>query len=315
MIKRLTGSLAALVALAAILVLIPLSGDYITGLAAEALIFAIFAMSLNLLIGFTGLLSFGHAAFFGLGAYAVVTLGVHLGLNGWLGLAAAVAISAIGAFVIGSFCVRVSGITFLMLTMAFSQLLFAVSVKWRSVTGGTDGVGGFIRPSLFGLSLDERPVQYYVIAAGFLFVVLFLRRLVRSPLGSIFIGIRENETRMRAIGYPVQRFKLIAFVIAGALAGFGGGLYAFFTAFVASDVLHWSLSGDAIVMVILGGAGTVGGPAVGAAVFLLLKNFVSSHFDYWMMVVGIVFILCVMFLRQGLWGYAVNRLQRLGQRP
>lgn len=315
MINRPTGSLAALTALAAILVLVPLSGDYITGLAAEALIFAIFAMSLNLLIGYTGLLSFGHAAFFGLGAYAVVTLSAHLGLNGWLGLLAAIGLSAVGALVIGAFCVRASGITFLMLTMAFSQLLFAVSVKWRSVTGGTDGIGGLVRPSLFGLSLDERRVQYYVIAAGFLLVLLFLRRLVRSPLGSIFIGIRENEVRMRAIGYPVDRFKLIAFVIAGALGGFGGGLYAFFTGFVASDVLHWSLSGNAIVMVILGGTGTVGGPAVGAAVFLLLKNFVSSHFDYWMMVVGIVFILCVMFLREGLWGYAIGRFQRLVQRP
>ena len=290
------------------LALVPVTGDYVTGLVAEVLIFAIFAMSLDLLVGFTGMTSFGHAAFFGVGAYVVAILGAHLGLNGWLGLIAAVTLSALAALVIGFFCIRVSGITFLMLTMAFSQLLFSISVKWRDVTGGTDGIGGFKRPSLFGLSLDERSVLYYVIAAGFLLAFLFLRRLIKSPLGSIFIGIRENEVRMRAIGYPVQRFKLLAFVIAGAIAGFGGALYAFFTAFVASDVLHWSQSGDAIMMVILGGAGTIAGPAVGAGIFLLLKNFVSSHFEYWAMVVGIVFILCVMFLREGVWGFAVNRL-------
>ena len=303
-----TGRLYYYVGLAMALALVPAAGDYITGLVAEVLIFAIFAMSLDLLVGFTGMTSFGHAAFFGVGAYAVATLGVHLGLNGWLGLVAAVAVSALVALVIGFFCIRVSGITFLMLTMAFSQLLFSISVKWRDVTGGTDGIGGFQRPSLFGLSLDNRSVLYYVIAAGFLVAFLFLRRLIASPLGSIFIGIRENEVRMRAIGYPVQRFKLLAFVIAGAVAGFGGALYAFFTAFVASDVLHWSQSGDAIMMVILGGAGTIAGPAIGAAIFLLLKNFVSSHFEYWLLVVGIVFILCVMFLREGVWGFAINRL-------
>lgn len=305
---KLPRSLYGYVGLAIALALVPATGNYVTGLVAEVLIFAIFAMSLDLLVGFTGMTSFGHAAFFGVGAYAVAILGVHLGLNGWLGLVVAVVLSALVALVIGFFCIRVSGITFLMLTMAFSQLLFSISVKWRDVTGGTDGIGGFQRPSLFGLSLDDRSVQYYVIAAGFLLAFFFLRRLIKSPLGSIFIGIRENEVRMRAIGYPVQRFKLLAFVIAGAIAGFGGALYAFFTAFVASDVLHWSQSGDAIMMVILGGAGTIAGPAIGAAIFLLLKNFVSSHFEYWALVVGIVFILCVMFLREGVWGFAINRL-------
>ena len=305
---KLPRSLYGYVGLAIVLAFVPATGNYVTGLVAEVLIFAIFAMSLDLLVGFTGMTSFGHAAFFGVGAYAVAILGVHLGLNGWLGLVAAVALSALVALIIGFFCIRVSGITFLMLTMAFSQLLFSISVKWRDVTGGTDGIGGFRRPSLFGVSLDDRSVQYYVIAAGFLLAFLFLRRLIKSPLGSIFIGIRENEVRMRAIGYPVQRFKLLAFVIAGAVAGFGGALYAFFTAFVASDVLHWSQSGDAIMMVILGGAGTIAGPAIGAAIFLLLKNFVSSHFEYWLLIVGIVFILCVMFLREGVWGFTINRL-------
>ena len=294
-------------ALAAVLALVPLSGGYVTGLAAEVLVFAIFAMSLDLLIGYTGLLSFGHAAFFGLSAYTVVTLGVHLGVNGWWGFFAGIVVSAIGAAIIGFFCIRVSGIPFLMLTMAFSQLLFSVSVKWRDVTGGTDGLSGFRRPSLFGMSLDDRTTQYYVVLVGFLLVFWFLKRLIRSPLGSIFIGIRENEARMRAIGYPVQRFKLISFVIAGAIAGVGGSLYAFFNAFVSSDILHWALSGDAIIMVILGGTGTIVGPVIGTGIFLLLKNFVSSHHEYWMLWVGIVFILCVMFMREGVWGLIVKK--------
>lgn len=301
--QRTVAALVVLLLLAAV----PLTGNYTTGLVAEVLIFAIFAMSLDLLIGYTGLMSFGHAAFFGLSAYVVTTLGVHLGVSGWWGMLAGVALSTVAAAVIGFFCIRVSGIPFLMLTMAFSQLLFAVAVKWRDITGGTDGLPGFQRPALLGLSLDDRTTLYYLVLAGFALTFWLLRRLIRSPLGSVLLGIRENEQRMRAIGYPVQRFKLIAFTVAGAFAGFGGALYAFFNAFVSSDILHWSLSGDAIMMVILGGTGTIVGPALGAGIFLLLKNFVSSYHEYWMLWVGLVFIACVMFLREGLWGAVIKR--------
>jgi branched-chain amino acid transport system permease protein len=302
--RRVLAWIVSIVALAAI----PLAGGYLTGLAAEILVFAIFAMSLDLLIGYTGLLSFGHAAFFGVSAYTAVILGLQFGVSGWLGFAAGVIVAALVAAVVGFFSIRVSGIPFLMLTMAFAQLLMSVSIKWRSVTGGTDGLTGFQRPTLFGHSLDNRTLQFYVVAVGFMLVLVFLRRLIASPLGSIFIGIRENEQRMRAAGYPVQRFKLLAFTIAGALAGVGGGLYALQNAYVSSDILHWSLSGDAIIMVILGGSGTIIGPAIGAAVFLLLKNVVSSHTEYWLLWVGIIFILCVMFLPQGVWGWARGRL-------
>ena len=301
-------NVVAWIALVVVLALVPLTGNYVTGIAAEILVFAIFAMSLDLLIGYTGLLSFGHAAFFGVSAYTVVILGVHLGWSGWIGLVVGIVVSALIAAIIGFFSIRVSGIPFLMLTMAFAQLLFSLSIKWRAVTGGTDGLSGFQRPSLFGWSLDDRATQFYVVAVGFLFVLWFLRRLIASPLGSIFIGIRENEQRMSAAGYPVQRFKLVAFTLAGALAGVGGGLYALQNAFVSSDILHWALSGDAIIMVILGGTGTIIGPVFGAAAFLLLKNVLSSHTEYWLLWVGTIFILCVMFLRQGVWGWLVARL-------
>jgi len=299
----------ALLALCIALAFVPLAGGYISGIVAEILIFAIFAMSLDLLVGYTGLMSFGHAAFFGVSAYVAVILGVHLGIPGWWGFAAGVVAAAIAAAFIGFFCIRVSGIPFLMLTMAFSQLLFSLSVKWRAVTGGTDGLSGFKRPDIFGLSLNDGPTLYYVVVVGFALTLAFLWCLVRSPLGSIFIGIRENEQRMNAIGYPVQRFKLIAFTLAGTVAGVGGGLYALFNVFVSSDILHWSLSGDAIIMVVLGGNGTVIGPALGAAIFMLLKNVISSHNQYWMLWVGIVFILSVMFLREGVWGFVIARFR------
>lgn len=295
--------------LIALLAIAPMAGDYALGIIAEILIYGIFAMSLGLLIGFTGLMSFGHAAFFGISTYTVIGLGVHFGISGWWGMVAGIVVSAAAAAFVGLFCIRVSGIPFLMLTMAFSQLLFSLALKWRSVTGGTDGLIGFVRPTLFGMSLDDSVARYAVVVVGFLLVFGILWLLVRSPLGSIFIGIRDNEQRMRAIGYPVQRFKFLAFTIAGTLAGIGGALYAFFNAFVSTDILHWALSGDAIIMVVLGGSATVFGPAVGAAIFLLLKNIVSSQNEYWMLWIGITFIMSVMFLRQGVWGFLVNSVQ------
>ncbi|MDT8843623.1 branched-chain amino acid ABC transporter permease [Paraburkholderia fungorum] len=281
-----------------------LTSDYISGIVAEILIFAIFAMSLNLLVGFTGLLSFGHAAFFGMATYTVIGLGVHLGVGGWWGVLAGVAVSTVLAAIIGAFCIRVTGIPFLMLTMAFSQLLFAGALKWRSLSGGTDGLTGFVPPSVFGVSLAQSAAaRYGIVAVGFLLVLGFLGCLVHSPLGSIFIGIRDNEQRMRAIGYPVARFKLLAFTIAGALAGVAGALYALFNGYVSTDILNWQASGDVMIMVVLGGIGTVIGPAVGAAIFILLKTVISSHSEYWAFWVGAIFIACVMFLREGIWGY------------
>ncbi|WP_233839203.1 branched-chain amino acid ABC transporter permease [Paraburkholderia sp. ZP32-5] len=284
---------------------------YMLETGAEILIFAIFAMSLNLLLGYTGMMSFGHAAFFGIATYTVIGLGVHLGLSGWWGLLAGIAASTVLAAVIGAFCVRVTGIPFVMLTMAFSQLLYAVALKWRDLSGGSDGLNGFEQPSLFGLSLQQSPVgRYAVVAIGFIVVLGFMICLVRSPLGSIFIGIRENEQRMRAIGYPVERFRLLAFVIAGALAGIAGALYALFNAYVSPDVLRWGQSGDVMIMVVLGGAGTVVGPAIGAALYLLMKNVISTHSEYWAFWVGWIFIFCVMFMREGVWGFAAALFKR-----
>jgi branched-chain amino acid transport system permease protein len=291
------GILAGLIAL-------PLVGSYFTQIGSEVLIFAIFAMSLDLILGYTGLLSFGHAAFFGLGAYTLVILGAGFDIPPWIGLACGVVAASLGALLIGFFCVRVSGIPFLMLTMAFSQLLFSIAVRWRDMTGGSDGMAGPDRPSLAGFSLDDSTAMYYTVLAAFLFSFVALRRLLASPLGHGFIGIRENEARMRAIGYPTRRCKLIAFTIGGAFAGLAGGLYAIFNSFISPDALHWSASGDVLIMVTLGGAGTLVGPVIGAAAFLLLKYLVSAQSQHWLLIIGLVFIASVMFFPRGIWGTA-----------
>jgi branched-chain amino acid transport system permease protein len=300
-------SLAALVVLAVFPFFV---ADYHRTLVSEIFVFAIFAMSLDLILGYTGLPSFGHAGFFGLGAYVVIVLGSLFGLNGWLGLLVAIPITALAAVIIGFFCVRTSGITFLMLTLAFSQLLYSIAFKWRDVTGGSDGIGIAGRPTLFGWSLDDPLALYYMTFFFFVVCYLGLRRLIASPLGHSFVGVRENESRMRAIGYATGEYKLLAFTIGGTLAGFSGGLYALFNGFVSPEALHWSASGDVLIMAMLGGAGTLVGPVIGAAVFLLMKNLVSSWNDHWMMIIGVVFIACVMFFPGGIWGMLRDRVAR-----
>ena len=298
---------AALTALVVLLLLPLVLSDYSRALVSEIFIFAILAMSLDLLLGFTGLMSLGHAAFFGLGAYAVAVLGVQLGLNAWLGLLAGVALAGAGAALIGFFCVRTGGIPFLMLTLAFSQLVFSVALKWRDVTGGSDGLAIAERPSFLGFDLSSSLAMYMMALAFFVLVYWGLRRLLNAPLGHAFIGVRENETRMQAIGYSTRTYKLLSFTIAGAIAGLAGGLYAIFNGFISSDALYWTASGDILIMTMLGGAGTLIGPALGAAVFLLMKNVVSSYSEHWLAIIGTTFICCVMFFPGGILGFLQRR--------
>jgi branched-chain amino acid transport system permease protein len=300
--------------LLALLALPFLMTDYPRALISEIFIFAIFAMSLDLLLGFTGLMSLGHAAFFGLGAYAVAVLGTQFGVNAWLGVAAGIVVAGCGAALIGFFCVRTGGIPFLMLTLAFSQLVFSVALKWRDVTGGSDGIAIADKPSYFGFDLSNSLVMYFMALSFFALTYWGLRRLLNAPLGHAFVGIRENEQRMAAIGYPTRAYKLISFTIAGAIAGLAGGLYAIFNGFISADAVYWTASGDILIMTMLGGAGTLIGPAVGAAIVLLMKNVVSSYSDHWLAIIGVTFICCVMFFPGGLWD-ALRTLQWRSLRP
>jgi branched-chain amino acid transport system permease protein len=307
---RAVGALALLV----LLVLPFFLSDYPRALIAEIFIFAIFAMSLDLILGFTGLMSLGHAAFFGLGAYAVAALAAKFGVDPWIGLAAGVVLAAAGAALIGFFCVRTSGTTFLMLTLAFSQLVFSVALKWRDVTGGSDGLALPDKPSFFGFDLSHSLVMYFMTLMFFVAVYLGLRRLINAPLGHVFVGIRENESRMAAIGYGTRAYKLLAFTIAGAVAGLAGGLYVIYNGFISSDAVYWTASGDILIMTMLGGAGTLIGPPIGAAVFLLMKNVVSSYSEHWLAIVGVAFIGCVLFFPGGIWG-TLQKLKWRGAWP
>jgi len=282
------------------------AGPYALGLITETLIFAVAAMSLDLLMGYGGLVSFGHAAYFGLGAYGTVLIAVKLGFSAWVSALCGIAISTAAAGAIGYFCVRMTGVAFLMLTLAFAQLVFSVAVKWRAI-GGSDGMGGLAKPEFFKLSLGD-PLTMYLFTLG-VFAVVFvaMRRVVASQFGHALVGMRENETRMRAMGYPTQRIRWLAFVVAGFFAGVSGALYAFFNGFISPDALSWGMSGMLLLMVVFGGAGSLAGPAIGAAGFLLMKNFVSSHTQHWLLVVGVIFVACVMFFRQGVWGMLRSR--------
>ena len=300
--------------LLALLALPFLLTDYPRALISEIYIFAIFAMSLDLLLGFTGLMSLGHAAFFGLGAYAVAVLGTQFGVNAWLGVAAGIVVAGCGAALIGFFCVRTGGIPFLMLTLAFSQLVFSVALKWRDVTGGSDGIAIAERPGFLGYNLSHSLVMYFMALSFFAMTYWGLRRLLNAPLGHAFVGIRENEQRMMAIGYPTRAYKLLSFTIAGAIAGLAGGLYAIFNGFISADAVYWTASGDILIMTMLGGAGTLIGPALGAAIVLLMKNVVSSYSEHWLAIIGITFICCVMFFPGGLWG-GLQKVRWRGVRP
>jgi branched-chain amino acid transport system permease protein len=300
--NALRSKFAGAVILTALVLFLVLVSDYPRTLVAEIYLFAIVAMSLDLLLGYTGLLSMGHAAFFGLGAYAVIILATFFHLEAWLGVLAGVILAAACAAVIGYFCVRTSGVTLLMLTLAFSQLIYSIAIKWRDVTGGSDGIGVADRPGFFGFDLSNTLVMYYMTLFFFVLSYWGLARLIGSPLGHTFIGIRENEQRMLAIGYATPRYKLLAFTISGMVAGFAGGLYAIFNGFISPDAVQFSASGDILIMVMLGGTGTLIGPIIGSSIFLLMKNLVSSYSSHWMLIIGAVFIACVLYFPGGIWG-------------
>jgi len=297
----------AILAVLAVTACIPaFHSNYLNAIATEIMIFAVFAMSLDLLIGYTGLLSFGHAAFFGIGAYTVMIANIQFGVSPWIGIPLGMILASVAAFVTGYFCLKATGLAFLMLTMAFSQLAFSVAVKWRAVTGGTDGLVGLQKPSIFGWSLSNPTAMFYLALVVLVVSYFILRRLVNSPFGHVLIGIRENESRMRAIGFPVRLYKLAIFVIGGAFAGLAGGIYAIFNGYISPDAFSWTASGDPIIMIVLGGIGTLVGPVIGAAILLLLKQIVSGYTEYWLFIIGVTFVICVSFFPKGIVGRIVN---------
>ena len=286
----------------------------------EVLIFGIFAMSLDLLLGYTGMISFGHAMFFGAGAYIVGWVGMHISQHIVVTLGAALIGAAILAVAVGYISIRTSGVYFLMLTLAFSQMLYAIAHQWTWLTGGSNGMAGIPRPvfDIFGaanISFGKVTNFYYLVLVFFALSALLMYRIINSPFGRTLIGIRENENRMRAVGYNTRSFKLAVFVIAGVFGSLAGALYGYYNGFISPQELYWTMSGQVMIMVIMGGAGTLAGPVLGAGVMLLLQNMVSSLTERWPMIMGVIFILFVLVARKGIAGLATDIWMKVGRRP
>ena len=272
----------------------------------ELVILGLFAMSLDLMVGYTRLVSFGHVAAYGLGAYA----SGYLLLNTSLPLPYAVFLAALMtgtiAIGVGWVCTLATGVSFAMLTLAFAQLLYAIAFKWTSVTGGSDGLAGIPRRAgPMGMTLLTTKAGFYYFALACLIGSYFLcRALVSSPFGAVLRGIRENEPKTISLGYNTRLYKVAVVVIAYTLGGLAGALYSPFAGFANTELLFWLLSGQVLIMVIIGGSGTLIGPILGAAFFLTLEHQLSSYTEAWALFFGLVFIAFVLFAPHGIWGVA-----------
>ena len=287
---------------------------YWTFIFGEILIMALFAMSFNLLLGYSGLLSFGQAGFFGVGAYAAALLI----LKGWqsltlIMLAGAIS-AALAAAVIGYLCVRRDEIYFAMITLGFGMMLYTIAHNWIELTGGSDGLPLAVIPALklpgLELSLFDPRNMYLFILFVVLAGIFFLWRLVQSPFGLLLTAVRENKERLAFVGADVRMVRLTAFTIAGALAGLSGALFCLFNSMATPDFMHWSYSARPVLMTILGGSGVFFGPAFGAAVFFLLEQVITNLTDNWMIFLGAILIPVVIFFPQGILGTISNYFSR-----
>lgn len=267
------------------------------------LIWGLFALGFDLVFGVAGLLSFGHAALFGIGGYALTLLTTRLGVPFALALLAGGALGALAAFVFSLFALRASGIFFSLLTLALAQLLYTLAgSKLRALTGGLDGLPGVPRPVLFGLDFYANERFYLFLCAVFLLGLGIAALLRASPFGMALRAVQANDVRAAQLGLNVQRLRQAAFMISGAYAGVSGGLLASLLFYVSPQMLHWSTSGDIVIMTLLGGKGTLLGPVLGTALFELLKEKLSQVTEHWYGVLGIIFVICTIALPRGLAG-------------
>ena len=305
----LISSLAALALLSATPFVLPI---YWTLILTEILIMGLFAMSFNLLLGYTGLLSFGQAGFFGVGAYATALFISKGGSSLFLCLVISLAAGAAVAVVIGYFCVRRDEIYFAMITLAFGMMLYTVAHNWIELTGGSDGLPLMALPSLrlFGIewSLYNPTNMFMLVLSVTTVCIFFLWRLVRSPFGLLLTAIRENKQRLSFVGAGVQNLRLAAFVIAGALAGISGSLFSLFNSMAAPDFMHWAFSARPVLMTILGGSSIFFGPMLGAAVFFGLEQVITNITQNWMFFLGLILTPVVIFFPRGILGTLVHLL-------
>lgn len=300
--------------LAILIVAPPFLSSFMLSLVTQALIYAILAMSLDLLLGYLGLASLGHAAYLGLGAYSLGILTTRHGVGFWTALLVGVVLAAAVAGIFGLVALRATGVYFLMITLALGMVVWGLAQRWVSMTQGDNGIAAVPRPALgLGLTLADSHRFYYATLVAFLVVLALLWTIVRSPFGRTLVGIRESESRMRTLGYHVWLHKYIAFVIAGALGGLAGVLWASYNGFVSPADMELSVSVEALLMVALGGRASLVGPALGAGIIVLLKNVVSVYTHRWLLILGTVYIVTIVYAPEGIVG-ALRHL-RAAARP
>ena len=287
----------------AALPVIPWMSKYYMLLAFDALLFGAVAMSLDLLMGYTGLVSFGHAAFFGLGAYSTAVLLERGILSLWLCLGLALVVVGAYALTVSYFATTRRGIYFALLTLIFAEVIYTF-FRYTQTFGGSDGIQGLPAPQVLpGVAIDTPARIYYLVVAYLLLAYLACRVLVQSHFGRVLVAIRENEDRARFLGYNVQRYKMGVCVISAVLTGLAGALYPGRAAYATPDLLHWSVSGEFLIMVMIGGLGTLVGPIIGGAFFTVLQEKVSSYVQWYNIVIGLVLVLIVLFVPRGLLGF------------
>jgi branched-chain amino acid transport system permease protein len=306
------------IALVAVLLLLAasvpqLGSSFLVSLALNALIFGLLAMSLDLLGGYTGLVSLGQASFLGVGAYGIA-FGLRHGLDPIGSMGLAMAAVAFTALLFGLVAVRVGGITFVILTLALGQIVWGLAFRWVTVSGGDNGLPVPDRPTLGPLDLNDPAAYYYFVLVVFAVSAAILWTIVRSPFGLSLRGIQDNEPRMRTLGYNVWLHKYLAFVISALFAGVAGMLFAFFNNYVSPTAIDFSHNGTIVLMAVLGGLGTLWGPVLGAVIIVFLQQYLSIYVTRWLTVQGVIFVLTVIFARQGLWGLFTSLVRWLAAR-
>jgi branched-chain amino acid transport system permease protein len=290
---------------------LPLVGSYVE-LGTQVVVYALAAMALNFLLGYTGVLSFGHAAYFGLGAYGTAMTIKYLYPSTPLGMLVGVIVSTVAAGIIGLMIVRLRGVYFAMCTIAFGQVFYFIAFQWRSATGGDDGVSAWHRiPLDLGFtSIDingSASAFYYFTLVAFAVCIALMAFLLRSPFGRTLLAIRENERRARFLGIPVDRHIWMSWVISCFFVSIAGGLFALMNNFVDPRAMRWDQSGNFVIMAVLGGMRSFWGPLIGAAIFLVLRDYISSHTENWMSFIGLFFVLIVLFFPRGVLGLVRRR--------
>jgi branched-chain amino acid transport system permease protein len=284
---------------------------YFTALLTQVLIFSIFTMGLNLLAGYTGLSSLGHGALFGSGAYTAALLMKYVSKNMWLGFPAGILVAGILAALFALISLRTTRVYFLFITIALGQLVWAIVFGWRSFTGGDDGMPGIGKPIIWSsITLSGGTIYYYFALVFFIIVLFIIYRITTSPFGHVLVGIRENETRIRHLGYNVWLYKFIAFVVSGLITGLGGVIWTYYNGFVSPRDASFEFSAEALLIVILGGRGTLFGPLVGTIVVVLIKNIIAAFTQRWLFVLGVAYILTILYARSGVVGTLGIRVKR-----